>query len=304
MLDNNASSTLSKKDHNSFFNSFKMQQEFQVNSLKSFSQINELEETNILNKQNFAAAFNLIFPQKHTISLIEENDEMDDDDLFLLENTSKKEKLKEIIPSLKLSSQILKKTYFKINTDKIDSLFNKNDSTVNKNEVNLLEKKRNRTRRPRKDNKDNIRKKIKRGFLNAALFKKLNEKLRSIGSNQYFERFPSNFACDIDKKRNKEILNLKLKDIFEKEELYKNENNKGRLNYAHNLKVINREEIKQNQVFKIILNKTFVELYEEYINSEEFGIEEVERLKKKKMDDAYIRNYINLAKSLVKFFTL
>ena len=261
MLNNNASSTLSKKDHNSFFNSFKMQQEFQVNSLKSFSQINEPEETNILNKQNFAAAFNLIFPQKHTISLIEENDEMDDDDLYLLENSNKKENLKEIIPSLKLSSQILKKSYFKINTDKINSLFTKykTDSTVNKNEVNLLGKKRNRTRRPRKDNEDNIRKKIKRGFLNVALFKKLNEKLSSIGSNQYFERFPSNFACDIDKKRNKEILNMKLKDIFEMEELYKNENNKGRLNYAHNLKVINREEIKQNQVFKIILNKTFIE---------------------------------------------
>ena len=138
MLDNNASSTLSKKDHNSFFNSFKMQQEFQVNSLKSFSQINEPEETNILNKQNFAAAFNLIFPQKHTISLIEENDEMDDDDLYLLENSNKKENLKEIIPSLKLSSQKLEKPYFKINTDKIDSLFTKNktDSADNKNKAN------------------------------------------------------------------------------------------------------------------------------------------------------------------------
>ena len=231
---------------------------------------------------------------------------MDDDNLYLLENASKKEKLKEIIPSLKLSSQILKKPYFKSYADKIDSLFTKikNDSTLNKNEGNLLGKKRNKTRKPRKDDKDNIRKKIKRGFLNTALIKKLSEKLRSIGSNQYFERFLSNFDCDIDKKRNKEILNLKLKDIFEKEELYKNENNKGRINYAHNLKVINREEIKQNQVYKIILNKTFFELYEEYINSEEFGIEEVNRLKKKKMDDAYIRNYINLAKSLVKFFTL
>ena len=54
MLNNNASSTLSKKFHKRFFNSLKIQQEFQVienpNSINSFSQINKPEKDNIINE--------------------------------------------------------------------------------------------------------------------------------------------------------------------------------------------------------------------------------------------------------------
>ena len=43
----------------------------------------------------------------------------------------------------------------------------------------LFGKKRLSNRRQRKDNKDNIRKKIKRGFFNNALINKLNEILKN-----------------------------------------------------------------------------------------------------------------------------
>ena len=201
-----------------------------------------------------------------------------------------------------------KKKYFNVVYPRNDSLFNKTDKedTINliteKDEINFLGNKRLSYRRQRKDNKDNIRTKIKRGFFNSALINKLNDKLKSIGSTKYFMKFPQNFVSDISQKRNKEIVNLTLKEIFEKKELYKQENEIGFDNYLHNLKVIQSEIIKENSEFKKILNKTFRELYEEYINSDEFKIGEIGRLKEHKMEDDYIKKYIYLSRELIDFF--
>ena len=54
------------------------------------------------------------------------------------------------------------------------------DSILVKEGEGMLKRKRFQERRPRKENQDNIRKKIKRGFFNCALIKKLNEKLKGI----------------------------------------------------------------------------------------------------------------------------
>ena len=200
-----------------------------------------------------------------------------------------------------------KKKYFKVIYPQKYSLFNKTNKLefnliAEKDELNLLGNKRLSYRRQRKDNKDNIRTKIKRGFFNSALINKLNDKLKSIGSTKYFMKFPQNFVSDISQKRNKEIVNMTLRDIFEKKELYKQENEIGFENYLHNLKVIQSEIIKDNSEFKKILNKTFRELYEEYINSDEFKIGEIGRLKEHKMEDDYIKKYIYLSRELIEFF--
>ena len=167
----------------------------------------------------------------------------------------------------------------------------------------MLKRKRFMERRPRKENQDNIRKKIKRGFFNCALIKKLNEKLKSIGSRKYFRKFPQHFVSDVNQLRNKEIFGMTLGEIFCKKELYLPENKEGLNNYLNNLKVIKSEEVEENEVFNKILNKTIRELYEEYLNSEEFKVEEINRLKEKKMKDEYIERYISLARYLIAFFT-
>ena len=200
-----------------------------------------------------------------------------------------------------------KKKYFNVIYPQNYSLFNKTNKLefnliAEKDELNLLGNKRLSYRRQRKDNKDNIRTKIKRGFFNSALINKLNDKLKSIGSTKYFMKFPQNFVSDISQKRNKEIVNMTLREIFEKKELYKQENEIGFENYLHNLKVIQSEIIKDNSEFKKILNKTFRELYEEYINSDEFKIGEIGRLKEHKMEDDYIKKYIYLSRELIEFF--
>ena len=74
-------------------------------------------------------------------------------------------------------------------------------------------------------------------------------------------------------------------------------------NFLHNIELVKNEEIKENEELNMILNKTIGELYEEYINSDEFKISEINRLKKNKMQDEYITKYVSLAKNLTEFFS-
>ena len=77
--------------------------------------------------------------------------------------------------------------------------------------------------------------------------------------------------------------------------------------YRHNLDVVNDEEIQGNAEIKNILNKKYYEIYEDYINSKEFKVDEINRLKKnnsEEADDEYIKKYIFLAQHLLEFFQI
>ena len=209
---------------------------------------------------------------------------------FSLEIT--KNKKKEIIFKITYSPK-----HFLFTKTKIDSNLDEDDEKEKEESQNFIKKKRIKSR---KENKDNIRKKIKRGFFNNILCEKLNIKLRIIGSNEYFTKFPQFFASDVDRNRNKIILDMTLQEIFENSELYIYEDKNGYANYLHNLEVV--KKIKNDNIFKKILSKTFRELYEEYLDSDEFNIDEINRLKKSKMENEYIRRYKNIAKDLINFF--
>ena len=90
---------------------------------------------------------------------------------------------------------------------------------------------------------------------------------------------------------------MTLSEIFEKKEVYSSND----LNFKHNLKVVQTKEIKENEELKEILNKKYCELFEEYINSKEFNIDEINRLEEK-FDDSYIESYKNLARHFIEFF--
>ena len=210
--------------------------------------------------------------------------------------------LEDIFPINSIESESKKDSLIILEKVNLFTNIEKNSLLVKSGEE-MLRRKRFQDRRPRKENQDNIRKKIKRGFLNNGLIKKLNEKLKSIGSKKYLRKFPQHFVSDVNQKRNKELFNMTLREIFENKQLYINEDKEGFRNYLNNLKVVQNEEIKENEELKIIFNKTVNELYEEYINSDEFNIIEINRLKEKKMQDDYIKRYINLARYLILFFT-
>ncbi len=210
--------------------------------------------------------------------------------------------LEDIFPIQSIESESKKDSLIILEKVNLFTNIEKN-SLLAKSGEEMLRRKRFQDRRPRKENQDNIRKKIKRGFFNNGLIKKLNEKLKSIGSKKYLRKFPQHFVSDVNQKRNKELFNMTLREIFENKQLYINEDKEGFRNYLNNLKVVQNEEIKENEELKIIFNKTINELYEEYINSDEFNIIEINRLKEKKMQDDYIKRYINLARYLILFFT-
>ena len=210
--------------------------------------------------------------------------------------------LEDIFPINSIESESKKDSLIILEKVNLFTNIEKN-SLLAKSGEEMLRRKRFQDRRPRKENQDNIRKKIKRGFFNNGLIKKLNEKLKSIGSKKYLRKFPQYFVSDVNQKRNKELFNMTLREIFENKQLYINEDKEGFRNYLNNLKVIQNEEIKENEELKIIFNKTVNELYEEYINSDEFNIIEINRLKEKKIQDDYIKRYINLARYLILFFT-
>jgi hypothetical protein len=99
-------------------------------------------------------------------------------------------------------------------------------------------------------------------------------------------------------KPNKKLFNLTLEEIFRKKELY----HENELNlFYHNLKLVNSKEIQENKELKNILNIKLYKIYKDYINSKEFNIDEINRLKNKKMDDLYIKRYIYLAKNFIRF---
>ena len=151
----------------------------------------------------------------------------------------------------------------------------------------------------RRENMDNIHKKIKTVFFNNFIYNKINEKLKKKKSRLYFVKFPISFVNDVKRNTNKDIIYFSLLEIISKKELY-NESNLN--NYYHNLKVIENKEALENEELKEILNKKYCELFEEYINSKEFNIDEINRLKNNNLEDVYIKRYIYQAKHFMEYF--
>ena len=167
-----------------------------------------------------------------------------------------------------------------------------------KEEEMLCQRKRYNIRRKRRENNDNIRKKIKRGFFNKGLIHKLNMILKNQNINSYFEIFQQHFVGNVTKRTNNQLMNMTLEEIFEKKELYQESELKS---YKHNLNLVKSIEIQENKEIKNILNKKLYLIFEEYINSKEFLIDEINRLKNKKMDNEYIKRYIYLTKHFIEF---
>jgi len=167
-----------------------------------------------------------------------------------------------------------------------------------KEEEMLCQRKRYNIRRKRRENNDNIRKKIKRGFFNKGLIHKLNMILKNQNINSYFEIFQQHFVGDVTKRTNNQLMNMTLEEIFEKKELYQESELKS---YKHNFNLVKSIEIQENKEIKNILNKKLYLIFEEYINSKEFLIDEINRLKNKKMDNGYIQRYIYLTKHFIEF---
>ena len=184
------------------------------------------------------------------------------------------------------------KKKFQIIYPKKPTMFTKNDKVLLGKKI-----KRSYKKRKRKDNTDNKRRKIKRSFFNCALIKMLNKILKSMGSKLYFIKLSQEFVSDVNKETNKKMLNQTIKEILENTKLYK-------INGAnnHNSNVLKNKQIQESKEMNSIIEKTYIELFEEYIISDEFKTGEINRLRKKKMEESYIDDYIFIANHMMEFF--
>ena len=187
----------------------------------------------------------------------------------------------------------------------INDALNDKNSKIKKNG---REKRRNKTKFivNRKQNFDNIRKKIKARFLKA-LKNALNAKLKSAGSKYFFTFLPQIFIINLSKKLNKSILDLTLNELFSKNFFNKKIEKKADLKkYNHNLFVLkyleNNKDICEKSKFNIIKDMKFSQIFNEYLISKEFEIE-ISTLIQQKENEKYIKNYIIKARNFLNFFS-
>ena len=155
----------------------------------------------------------------------------------------------------------------------------------------------------RKYRADNMRTKLKRRVFHDMRVE-LNEILIKSGCKIFFDFLPNSFVSDTKIERVKPILNMTLNEIFMEENLYKFKSEDEERKFNYNLGLVNSEEIKNNEKIQNILNKTFRQFYEDYINSDKFNVDEINRLKKdEKINNYYIERYIIVAKNLISFYS-
>ena len=264
---------------------------FANNFIKSLSLNEEKENNSIsfdasilmnLDVDSFSLKSNSEDPSQLFLSYKEDNRKIVDIYDFLIEDKDKKTIFKVIYPE--------KVSIFKNSKqEKIDNLLSKCDLKKRIKSVKKLK---------RYECKDNIRKTIKRRFLNTYLKNGLNDKIKKAGYNLFFEYYPQKLVSQISREKDKQILEMKLLQIFENKDLYDEKNLN---NYYHNLKVIEQLKLEENPELDIILNKKYKDLFDEYINSDEFKIKEINRLKETNKDDNYIAKYIYLSKNFIGF---
>ena len=136
--------------------------------------------------------------------------------------------------------------------------------------------------------------------MNRYLITALNKKLKKAGFITLFRKFPQNMVKKLAKDKNKMLMNMRLKDIFKKEEFYMD---KDRKNFKHNLDTVYKIEYDRNPELNIFLHRKVSLIFGEYLNSEEFGIDEINRLKRSKIikDEYYIKKYIYVANDFIEF---
>ena len=189
----------------------------------------------------------------------------------------------------------------------------KNYKILNENEINsnsldpfesfdFKKKVRSEVKQRRFTNQDNMRRVIKRRFTNTYLKNKFNRRLKKAGYKKFIECFPQEFAGNVTREINRSIINMTFGQILTDKSIY---SGKKLYQYENNLEIVNLIKKDQNSDLNEMLNKKFSELFEEYLNSDEFKIGEIQRLLNatKPKSGNYIQKYKYLARNLINFFT-
>ena len=202
----------------------------------------------------------------------------------------------------KLIKKDKKKIFDVIYPEKNYKILTEND--INSNSLDLFEsfdfkkKTRSKVKQRRFTNQDNMRRVIKRRFTNTYLRNKFKN-LKKAGYKKFIECFPQEFAGNVTREINSSIINMTFGQILTDKSIY---SGKKLYQFENNLKIVNSIKKDQNSDLNEMLNKKYSTLFKEYLNSDDFKIAEIERLRNKQKSILYIKKYEYLAKNLIKFF--
>jgi hypothetical protein len=159
-------------------------------------------------------------------------------------------------------------------------------------------------KKSRKEDPDEIRKKIKSRFFKSLKIC-INKELDRKGINKKFEYLPQSFISNISKGETKTMLDKTLKQII-LDISYSNKVDEKLENNLNLLKYLEEEEIskdngKINKIHKIF-HTQIKDLFNEYLKSEEFELSII-KLKEEGNYFDYIKSYINEADNFINFFS-
>ena len=153
------------------------------------------------------------------------------------------------------------------------------------------------------DREDNHRIKIGTNFFNTYLKNRIENIKKAFGCKFCLYNFPKAFIRELIKKSKRIYLDYSLERLLEDEELYKNKDSEGY--YSKNLKIINEiksgknKDIMEKNGYNKILKMKYKELFEEYLNSDEFK-KKIEQLNSKNKKAA--ENFVYCSNSFIKRF--
>ena len=183
----------------------------------------------------------------------------------------------------------------------------KQEDTFNSKKRKRSETEKNNNEESNRKRPDNCRLKIGRHFFNSFLiFEIINSLIQGNGPCLYFERFPPKFIHNAVKKKNKEYLGKKLKDLLTDKELYEEDEKKEGGNFMHNLNALHKLEsnfdcnnILEKSGLNDYLKLTYKELYEEY--SKSYRYKKLEKLVESKADFDEFQK-LSEYKTFIEFF--
>ena len=153
----------------------------------------------------------------------------------------------------------------------------------------------------RKLKPDSLRKKIKARF-HKKLRQIINIQLKEAGSKYFFDNLPQCFITNINIGFNKPLLNITMRELFQKTFGFKA---KDREKIEYNIKVLkyieDNPDIKNNSKIDEFLDNTYKVIITKYLGGN-YLLEDIERLKKEGEKDDYINRYSFIALHWVEFY--
>ena len=153
----------------------------------------------------------------------------------------------------------------------------------------------------RKLKPDSLRKKIKSRF-HKKLKQIINIKLKECGSKLLFDLFPQSFTTNINIEFNRPLLNITMRELFQKKFGFKA---KDREKIDFNIKVIKYIEetphLNNDEKISKFLDSTYEEIIQSYMHGQ-YLLEDIEKLKKEGENSDYINRYVFIAIHWIDFY--